>query len=261
MDFKSKTVLITGASSGIGAVFCSALAERGAKLVITARREERLLEIARRLKDAHQTEVVVIAADLSSTDGVEDLHRAIEGGGHEIDILINNAGFGYQGEFEDTDLKTYRDMMQLNMNSLTELCYLFLPGMAARGYGRVVNVASMAGVIPMPYFSVYAATKAYVISLTEALWQEYKQKGVHITALCPGPVATEFFEVSGYNPSGADGRSIQTPQDVVEVALSAMHNNKRFAATSWPLRILNGIQKFVPRKIALAALAQNMKKS
>lgn len=260
MNLENKYVLITGASSGIGYVFAQKFAQRGAHLVITARRRDRLDALRTEIiNDYPSSNVHCVVEDLTADGAVDRLKSTVDALGIEIDILINNAGFGFKGLFLDAHRDTCIDMMKLNMSILTDLTYTFLPAMVHRQFGGVLNVASMAGLRSIPYFAVYAATKAYVINFTEALWQEYKGSGVHISALCPGPVETEFFEVSGYNPSGADARSIQTPEAVVDAAIKGLIKNKPIIPTSGLLRVLTVIQVLIPRKIGLWVLEKNMK--
>lgn len=262
MTFKDKTILITGASSGIGVGFARALARDGAHLILTARRADRLDELRESILKDHAVSVHCIPADLSDAKGVAALVSAVEQASLTVDILINNAGFGFTGAFAEAETGVYRTMNEVNMTSLTELCQAFMPGMAARGQGGVLNVASMAGAMAMPYFAVYAATKAYVVRLNQALWKEYLGSGVHVSALCPGPVDTEFFEVSGYNPANASiSRNIQSVADVVEIGLIALRKNKAVAPTTVTLRILSFLQRFIPTRLSLHILASQMKSS
>jgi uncharacterized protein len=261
MQFKKKYVLVTGASSGIGTVFAREFARLGARLILTARREDRLITLKNELEVAHNTEVFCIPCDLALPGASSVLLSKVDALGLKVDVLVNNAGFGYLGDFESCDAATSTSMMQLNIVALTELMHGVLPAMKSRGFGGVINVASMAGFTAIPYFAVYAATKAYVIHLTEAVWQELRGSGVHISALCPGPVSTEFFDVSGYDPSGPEGRTIQTSEDVVKVGIQALIKNKPVAPTSGLLKALGKIQSVVPRRLSLAILASNMKKS
>jgi uncharacterized protein len=261
MIFDKKYILVTGASSGIGAVFAREFARLGAHIILTARREDRLTDLKKELSDRYKSQVFCLPCDLAKPDGATELIGKIEQLGLHVDILINNAGFGYLGDFETCESATSTAMMQLNMVALTELMHGVVPGMKHRGYGGIINVASMAGFTAIPYFAVYAATKAYVIHLTEAVWQELRGTGVHITALCPGPVRTEFFDVSGYNPSGPEGRTIQTSEEVVRVGIDALQKNIPVAPTSVMLKALSKIQSLVPRRLSLGILASNMKKS
>lgn len=262
MNFSGKTALITGASSGIGVGFAHACAREGCRLVLTARREDRLLALREELGQKYGTNVTCIPANLDQKNGVKDLINRITELDINVDILINNAGFGYSGPFIEADADVYRSMIDVNITALTELTHAFLPAMAERRYGGILNVASMAGMQAMPYFAVYAATKSYVIHMTEALWKEHQHSGVHIVALCPGPVDTEFFEVSGYDPSnGSVARSIQSVAEVVNAGILALQRNTMLAPTSRLLRILTVLQRFVPRKLGLSVLATQMKAS
>jgi short-subunit dehydrogenase len=261
MQFDNRYVLVTGASSGIGTVFSREFARLGAKLIITARREDRLNSLKMELEETFNSEVHCISCDLAQPGAASELLGKIDTLGFPVDVLVNNAGFGYLGDFETCDSATSAGMMQLNMVALTELMHGVLPGMKSRRYGGIINVASMAGFTAIPYFAVYAATKAYVIHLSEAVWKELHGTGVHVTALCPGPVSTEFFDVSGYNPSGPEGRTIQTSGEVVQVGIRALAKNIPVAPTSVMLKLLSKVQSVVPRRLSLNILALNMKKS
>jgi short-subunit dehydrogenase len=259
VKFRDKTILITGASSGIGTAFAHRFAREGGHLILSARRRDRLEQIADTLRRDYGILVHVFVADLSLADAPAQLHAEIASANLHVDVLINNAGFGHQGHFLDADRQFLVDMVQVNVTALTALTHLFVPGMLERGFGGVVNVASMAGFTAIPYFSAYAATKAYVISFSSGIWKEYRNRGVHVVALCPGPVDTGFFEVSGYNPKGMVGRQMQTSEEVVETALRALIRNIPVVPTSFSLKIMAVLQKFVPRKLALTLMAGQMK--
>ena len=214
---KNQTALITGASSGIGAEFAKRLAEAGANLIISARRVDRLEQLATQLRASHAVEVSVIASDLARPDGAAQLAAAV--GDREIDILINNAGWGSIGQFAAEDSVGITEELQVNVVSLTQLSRAFLPGMLGRDRGVIVNIASTAAYQPVPNMAVYAATKAYVLSFTEALWGEVRGSGVEVLAVSPGGTATEFFDVAG---GRAMTGSLDTPQHVVDVALAAL---------------------------------------
>jgi short-subunit dehydrogenase len=212
--------LITGASAGLGAEFARQCRARGETVVLVARRKERLEELRRTLGDA----VFVHAADLTRPDQVEALFPWLEAEGLEIDTLINNAGFGTTGTFADTPRERLLEMIDLNVRSLTDLCRLVLPAMIARKRGAILNVASTAAFQAGPYAAVYYATKAYVLSLTEALHHEAKGSGVKVSALCPGPTATEFFEVAGA-PDSKLARVAVRPEGVVAAGLKGLDRN------------------------------------
>lgn len=189
--------LVTGASSGLGEEFATQLAGRVGKLILIARREDRLEEIAAQLRQSHpRTAVVVIAADLSDKKERQAVADKICDWGFVPDLLVNNAGLGDYGEFVTAEWKTLEAMLEVNIVALTHLSHLFAPGMARKGTGHILNVSSLAATIPIPDFAVYAATKAYVSSFSEALRIELKESGVRVMSLCPGPVKTEFGQVA-----------------------------------------------------------------
>jgi short-subunit dehydrogenase len=186
------SALITGASSGIGEAMVQLLGEAGVAQVIVARRVDRLEEIAGRYEG-----VEVLAADLTSPEGVDAVVRRITDPKHTIDLVVNNAGFGTSGEFHTLDPDRLDDEIALNVAALTRISRAALGAMVPRGHGYVLNVSSVASFQPAPKLAVYAATKAYVTSLTESLHEEVRGTGVHVTALCPGLTRTEFQSVSG----------------------------------------------------------------
>lgn len=251
--FKNKTVLVTGASSGIGREMCLQLAKKGAKPVLVARRKKRLEELEKQIQDTYSTASHIIVADLTKPDAAANLKKTTDAAGLQIDILINNAGFGYKGPFLKSSAENYRKMADLNMGVLTELCYLYAEGMIERSDGGIMNVASMAGFSPVPMFSVYAATKSYVIQFSQALWQEFRGKGVHVSALCPGPVETDFFEVASIEPAKMSLRTIQTAQQVSSIALQGLEKNKRLIITSIPLRVMRLATGFTPTRLSMKA--------
>ncbi|ULH17155.1 SDR family oxidoreductase (plasmid) [Deinococcus sp. KNUC1210] len=186
------TALITGASGGIGESFARLLAARRIDLVLVARTASKLEALAQELSAAHGVQAVVIAQDLTHPDAAQNIETRVQQLGLNIDFLINNAGFASYGEFRTLPLRHELDMIQVNIAALTELTHRFLPGMVERRRGRVVNVASTAAFLPGPLMAVYYASKAYVLSFSEALNEEVRGSGVNVTALCPGPVATGF---------------------------------------------------------------------
>ena len=193
----AQTALITGASSGIGEAFAELLARRGDRLILLARSRDRLEALAARLREVHGVAVEVIAFDLGEPGCGPRLAAEVAARGLSVDLLVNNAGFGAAGAFARQDPARDTAMIQLNVTAVTELAHAFLPAMLERGRGGIVNVASLAGFQPMPQMAVYAATKAFVLSLSESLWAETRGSGVNVTALCPGPVDTPFFEATG----------------------------------------------------------------
>jgi short-subunit dehydrogenase len=190
------TALITGASSGIGLELARLFARDGYDLVLVARRREKLETLGAELARRHGIRFRAIAADLADPAAGPEIARQLAAAAVEIDVLVNNAGFGGLGAFAKTDLETERRMIQVNITALTALTKLFLPGMLARRRGRILNVGSTAGFAPGPMMAVYYATKAYVISLSEALAEELRGSGVSVTVLCPGATLTEFQTVA-----------------------------------------------------------------
>ena len=194
----SRTALITGASSGIGEAFAEVFAADGFDLVITARREDRLRDVAARLEQRYGIRVLVFVADHSRQDTAERLCAELGSRGLTIDALVNNAGYGVPGTFVASPWQRHQDMLQVMVVGLAELTHRLLPGMIERGYGRIVNVASLAGLVPAPAgHTLYAAAKALVIKFSEALSNEVRQHNVHVTAVCPGFTISEFHDVTG----------------------------------------------------------------
>lgn len=192
-----RTALVTGASSGIGAALAEELAQRGSDLVLVARTEERLEQRAETLRARHGHRVEVVATDLVKGTPGSRLAAAVTRLGMEIDLLVNNAGFATSGGFEGADPRRERDEIALNATAVVDLSHAFLPGMLDAGHGAILNMASLAAFQAVPYMAVYAATKAFVLSFSTALWAEVHDRGVHVMAVCPGPVNTPFFATSG----------------------------------------------------------------
>ncbi len=233
--------LITGASSGIGEAFARELSRRGLHQVLVARSEEKLQRLSGEIeKEGVMTHPVVL--DLTEKDASEKVALWCEKEGIEPDLLVNSAGFGLFGAFERYTASEYAEMVELNLRSLTELCARFLPSMLERGRGGVINVASQAGLVPVPYYAVYAATKAYVVNFSYALWAEFRKRGVRVTCLAPGPTRTAFQKRAGSKPHGY----MQKPNEVVLPALRALERNRplvvtgsgRWATSRFPLRLL-----------------------
>ena len=193
-------VLITGASSGLGLEFAKLFAAAGHPLVLSARREDKLQALAAQLRAAHGIAVTVLPLDLAQPGAASKLAQAVADAGVQIEILVNNAGFGAFGEFVKTDLIDTTEMLQLNVIALAELTHLFLPQMLAHGRGRILNVGSVAGFVPGPYMSAYYASKAFVGSFSQALGEELRGTVVTVSCLCPGPTVTEFGQRGSMKP-------------------------------------------------------------
>jgi len=198
----AETVLITGASSGIGLALARCFAADGCRLVLVARKGDALETLATELRKTHKIQAQVITADLARPDAPTRLLAHLQAAGIKVDVLVNNAGFGAQGKFAELPLARQLDMLQLNITSLTHLTGLLLPGMIERRRGGVLNVASTAAFQPGPGMAVYYATKAYVLSFTEALAEELAGTGVTVTAVCPGPTATNFGRTANMRTLG-----------------------------------------------------------
>lgn len=194
---KQSAALVTGASSGIGADIARSLAQRGHNLVLVARREERLAELAQELASAHGVRAETVAADLQTKAGLKRMVKAIDELGLRVDVLVNNAGFGTAGLFQRLDGEREAELVHLNCEVVVDLCGRYLPAMAERGAGAVLNVASTAAFQPLPTQASYSASKAFVLTFTQALGADLHGTGVTATALCPGPVRTEFADVAG----------------------------------------------------------------
>jgi hypothetical protein len=197
LSAKPGTALVTGASSGIGLELAKLFAADHYDLVLVARRQEHLDNLGKELTALHGVRCHTMAADLSALGAAANLVQRLERASLAVDILVNNAGFGALGRFARMDVERARSMIQVNVTALTELTRLLLPGMIAAGSGRILNIASTAGFVPGPLMTVYYATKAYVISFSEALREELRGSGVTVTVLCPGPTRTEFQQVAG----------------------------------------------------------------
>jgi uncharacterized protein len=258
--YKNSTVLVSGASSGIGTAFCYQLASFGATLVLTARRKDRIDALAGELREKHDCKVTVIPCDLSDPAGPEALVQTLHEMGIEIDILVNNAGFGFNGAFLEGAPDMYRQMMQVNMVSLVMLSRLLLPGMISRGRGGILNVSSMAGFLPVPFFGVYSGTKQFVNNISWSLWKELQGTGVHVSSLCPGPVDTEFMEVAGVDRKKAAFRGMQQSETVALRGLRGLADNTPLKLSRSLLRIPYLLSKWLPVRLGLIVGGLAMKK-
>lgn len=229
--YQGKTALVTGASVGIGAAFARELASRGMNLILVARDEGRMQKLAAEIKQQYGTAVHVAPADLSLPAAAEQVKKGVAGSGREVDLLVNNAGFMSCGPFEEQDPAKEEAEVMVNVAALVGLTHAFLPGMLARGAGGVVNVASIAAFQPIPHLAVYAATKAFVVSFSAALWEECRGRGVRVVGLCPGTTSTELFDRAAA-PQAALGKA-RTSEQVVATALAALDRNRCLAVDGW----------------------------
>ncbi len=257
-----KVTLITGASSGIGEVFARRLAARGENVVLAARTAERLNAVCNELGRAHANiQAQSVALDLSERDAPQRLFDETNRRGLEVETLINNAGFGSMGEFLTLDLERELGMIDLNIKALVALTRLYLAPMRERKRGAIVNVASTAAFQPVPYMATYAATKAFVLSFSEALWEENRAHGVKIMALCPGVTSTNFFDAAQIQQPPM--RITQTPEEVVDTALAALARGRSHVISGWLNYLQTEAERLLPRsvitRIAGSAIRSNMK--
>ena len=256
-----ETALITGASSGIGKELARIHAARGGDLVIVARRGDALEQLQTELEAAHGVTVRCVATDLTQPSAPRELMDQLRANGTSIDYLFNNAGFGGHGRFDERPWAKDQDMIQLNIMALTELTHLCLQEMVDRRKGKILNTASTAGFLPGPLQAVYYATKAYVVSFSQALAEELRHDNITVTALCPGPVATEFTRVGDLEGVEAF-KNCASPVDVARLGYDAMLSGKLIAINDWRLRMmLEWVVPFVPRRTMLRLSRQSMEKS
>ncbi|HEV7298624.1 MAG TPA: SDR family oxidoreductase [Tepidisphaeraceae bacterium] len=251
-DRRDSFALVTGASSGIGRDLARLLAADGYSLVLVARNEAALELIAAALRQSGVT-VRVIVKDLSDPASAPDLVAELTDRGIAIDILINNAGFGTHGPFADADVSQQMAMIQVNIATLTHLTRLLLPGMIKSGRGRIMNVASVAGFLPGPLMAVYYASKAYVLSFSEALSSELRHKGITVTAVCPGPTGTDFFNRANVRNSKLTTISMMSSERVAKIGYDAMMAGRRLSVTGLNNRLLTVATRLLPRALVLKA--------
>lgn len=248
--YADRWALITGASSGIGAAFARLLAARGMHLILTARREDRLRELASELHTRHGTRCEIILGDLVDPAEPQRLFDEVRRRGLAVELLVNNAGFGFVGAVTDTDPNRMKEMVQLNISSLTELTYLFVGPMLERRHGGIINLASIAAFQPVAYMPVYSASKAFVLHFTEALWAECRNRGVTITALCPGTTETEFFDVAGVSGWLSKHR-FHTAEYVARKAIRALERGRQYVVPGWQNFLLSLSVRLARRKMVV----------
>lgn len=254
------TALITGASAGIGAAFAEELANRQTNLVLVARSADKLHQLAQKLQAQYPIKVDVVSQDLTAPTAAKTVFTTVTQKGLTIDLLINNAGFGEYGDFAELDGEQQVKMIQLNILALVDLTHQFLPEMRQRRSGGIINMSSAAAFQPMPYFSVYAASKAFVLSFSEALWAENRSYGVRVLAVCPGPTETNFFQEAEFPSLLASiaAKNYTPAQVVVRQALQALEENQS-SHVPGDLRnqLLVNLPRFLPRE-TLVSLWKNI---
>ena len=246
MEFKGKTAVITGASSGIGLGYAHELAKRGANLVLVARSENVLERVASELMAAHKVQVEVVALDLSNLDSGEKLVEILANKNLNADILINNAGFGTNNRLVKEDRQKVQKQIILNVATLVDLTAAFLPEMLKRDQGVILNIGSTASYQPVPGMAVYAATKAFVRSFTEAVWGEVEGTNVRVLTVNPGATETEFFVVAGASPAG----SLAPVSDVIEATFAALDSkvSKPSIVVGSQNALMANLSRFAPKK-------------
>ena len=256
-----KTALVTGASSGIGRELAKLLAGEGHDVVFVARRRDRLEDLARELATRHGVSARVIAKDLENPASPAEIFEELETEEISVDILVNDAGLGIYGRFWETDLARQLAVIQVNLVALTNLTGLFLPGMVSRRKGKVVNVSSTAAFQPGPYMAVYYATKAYVLSFSEALAEELAGTGVSVTALCPGPTVTEFQEGAGIEDTWLfRGPLVMDARSVARAGWAGARRRKRIVVPGLGNKLLKESVRFSPRRLVTAVARRIQKK-
>ena len=240
--------LITGASAGLGVDFARQLSAKGRRLVLVARRKDRLDALAADLGNAR-----AIEADLGLVGAADRLMADLAANGEHVDLLVNNAGFGLTGQFSELDGKRQRQMIDLNCGALVELAHAVLPGMIERKSGSILNVASTAAFQPGPGMAVYFATKAFVLSFSEALHEEVGKKGVTVSALCPGPTSTEFGSVAGFGPSNLLDKVAADSPSVVRAGLDGLKKGRAIIVPGLMNKASAQANRFFPRSLVRKA--------
>lgn len=255
-----KWALITGASCGIGLEFAKIHAARGGNLILVARRETKLQEIKLDLENQYACIVHIIVSDLSKSDAAMQIYNQVMDLNIEVDFLINNAGAGCYGNFNEISLEQIDYLIHLNVLSLVTLTRLFLNNMIKRNYGKVLNIASMAGFIPGPLNSIYYATKSFVVSFSQAIANELKNENVGVSVLCPGPTDTEFFERANMTGARTLKRGTATAKSVAEIGYEGMIQDKVLLIPGFMNKVLLFALRFLPRSFIVAVSRYFMEK-
>ena len=245
----SEIVLVTGASSGIGLELAKCFAEEGCRLILVARKRNALQELADELRHKHKTQSEVLPADLAEPGTPARIFEHLQTNGTKVDVLVNNAGFGAHGQFAELPLERQLSMIQVNVTALVHLTRLFLPGMIQRKRGGILNVASTAAFQPGPGMAVYYASKAFVLSFTEAIAEEVKGTGVVATAVCPGPTATNFGEAANAKFSHGFMKSMMSAESVAQIGHRAFRKKRVVSITGFRNQLLASSVRLAPRVV------------
>jgi short-subunit dehydrogenase len=248
-ELRGRRALVTGASSGLGADFARVLAEQGCHVVLVARRAERLEALAKELRERHGVEVHTLAMSLSEPEAAQALHARVAGLGLEIDVLVNNAGFGVFGEFLAVPWEREREMLQLDVLAVVHLSKLFGAEMVRRGRGWILQVASIGAYQPTPSYATYSAAKAFVLSFGEALAFELRKTGVKVTVVSPGVTRTEFLQVSGQKPTLYQRTAMMESADVARAGIRALLRGKPSTVPGFVNKVPAFLMRFTPRRL------------
>ena len=251
--------VITGASRGIGAEYARALAAQGYDLLLVARDQARLKELAIELEKKYHIQIDTEIIDLAQPDTAHHLYAAAQRRCNAVKLLINNAGFGMFGHFVTMPIPHIQEMLQLHVNTIVESTRIFLPSMMERQAGAIINVASVAGFFPIPYIAEYAATKAFLISFSEALAEEVRESGVQIQACCPGYTKTDFHKTAGYSPRNP--LRAQSAKEVVRASLEGLEKGRTRVTIGWQGRLSDFISRYAPRSILIRIAGNQTKPS
>jgi short-subunit dehydrogenase len=252
--WRGKWAVVTGASSGIGKALAGELASGGANVVLTARRRDRDEELARELATKYDIRTEICIADLAQSSGPEEIFAFTKGKGIDVELLVNNAGFGAYGDFAGMELTRILGMVQVNVAAVVHLTHLYLPSMIARRRGDILIVGSTASFQSVPYLGVYGATKGFDLLFAEALAEEVRPFGVRVCALCPGTTKSEFHELAGI--PDRKGRKIETAEKVARTGLRALANGKSYVISGGGNYIGAHIQRFLPRRLVSRTVAK-----
>ncbi|MFW5683866.1 MAG: SDR family NAD(P)-dependent oxidoreductase [Spirochaetota bacterium] len=258
-NLKGAWAVVTGASSGLGRDFALQLAELGLNVVVAARREERLRELASEIETTYGREVKTVAVDLAGEDGAEELYRAVADAGIEPAVLVNNAGFGAHGYFLDIPWEKERAMLNLDILTLVYLTRRFAADMVARGYGRILQVSSIGAYQSAPSYASYAAAKAYVLHHGEALRHELRGTGVVVTVLSPGVTATEFLDVAGQKPTLYQRLAMMDSPRVARVGIRAMLRGRLSVVPGLFNKVSVSLNRLLPRALVVKIAAATMR--
>jgi len=244
-----KTALITGASSGIGKETAFIYAKNKYNLILVARRLDNLNQIKAEIETTHKVSVFVIGMDLAQLKSAEALYKKVTDANLEVDVLINNAGFGIYKNFADSNIEKEEQMLLLNIVTLTKLTKLFIPNMIKKGSGNIVNIASAAAFQPIPTLATYAASKSFVMSFSEAIAFELKGKNIMVTAICPGATKSEFGTTAGYSENSKVFKGIPTSKDLAKFIYASMKKGKTNAIHGFKNNFLVFLGRTAPRKV------------